>query len=289
LSVSLTLEQTRSILKTNKNAAEWHPLLVDMLPRYGINTVPRIAGFMAQCAHESADFNTLEENLNYSESALLRVFPRYFGPGKRNAAEYARNPQKLANYVYMDEFRSKSGALGNTKSGDGWRFRGGGIKQLTGRNNFTVFGKSIGMTPEEAADYVRTKQGALESACWFWSTNKLNAFADARDIIGMTNRINGGTIGLEDRTRRWNAALKILSPNAPTTAQPTVTPMAIPTTILRRGSRGPEVQRMQQALKITADGIFGSGTEAALKSWQRANGLTEDGIAGPATFRVLYA
>jgi putative chitinase len=275
LSVSLTLEQTRSILKTNKNAAEWHPLLVDMLPRYGINTVPRIAGFMAQCAHESADFNTLEENLNYSESALLRVFPRYFGPGKRNAAEYARNPQKLANYVYMDEFRSKSGALGNTKSGDGWRFRGGGIKQLTGRNNFTVFGKSIGMTPEEAADYVRTKQGALESACWFWSTNKLNAFADARDIIGMTNRINGGTIGLEDRTRRWNAALLILSNNALATQ-------------LHRGSKGSEVVALQKIIGVRADGDFGPGTEAALKKWQKSKGLPTTGIVDPTTRAALF-
>jgi putative chitinase len=275
LSVSLTLEQTRSILKTNKSAAEWHPLLVDMLPRYGINTVPRIAGFMAQCAHESADFNTLEENLNYSESALLRVFPRYFGPGKRNAAEYARNPQKLANYVYMDEFRSKSGALGNTKSGDGWRFRGGGIKQLTGRNNFTVFGKSIGMTPEEAADYVRTKQGALESACWFWSTNKLNAFADARDIIGMTNRINGGTIGLEDRTRRWNAALLILSNNALATQ-------------LHRGSKGSEVVALQKIIGVRADGDFGPGTEAALKKWQKSKGLPTTGIVDPTTRAALF-
>jgi len=285
LSVKLTLEQTRSILKTNKETSEWHVLLVDMLSRYDVDTVPRIAGFMAQCAHESADFTLLEENLNYSESALLRVFPRYFGPGKRNAAEYARNPEKLANYVYMDEFRSKSGALGNTQSGDGWRFRGGGIKQLTGRNNYTVFAKGIGKTPEEAADYVRTKQGALESACWFWSSNKLNAFADARDIVGMSKRINGGDIGLADRTARWNAALKILNSDTSTTVQPA----SMPTTILRKGSRGPEVQRLQQALKIGADGIFGPGTETALKSWQKTNGLPADGIAGPATFRILYA
>jgi putative chitinase len=285
LSVKLTLEQTRSILKTNKETSEWHVLLIDMLPRYDVDTVPRIAGFMAQCAHESADFTLLEENLNYSESALLRVFPRYFGPGKRNAAEYARNPEKLANYVYMDEFRSKSGALGNTQSGDGWRFRGGGIKQLTGRNNYTVFAKGIGKTPEEAADYVRTKQGALESACWFWSSNKLNAFADARDIVGMSKRINGGDIGLADRTARWNAALKILNSDTSTIVQPA----SMPTTILRKGSRGPEVQRLQQALKIGADGIFGPGTETALKSWQKTNGLPADGIAGPATFRILYA
>ena len=275
MSVSLTLQQTKSILKTNKKADDWHPLLVTMLPRYDISTVPRIAGFMAQCAHESADFNTLEENLNYSEPTLLRVFPRYFGPGKRSAAAYARNPEKLANYVYMDEFRSKSGALGNTRPGDGWRFRGGGIKQLTGRTNFTQFGKDIGMSPEEAADYVRTRQGALESACWFWSTNNLNAFADARDIVGMTKRINGGTIGLADRTRRWNDALLILSNNALATQ-------------LHRGSKGSEVVALQKVIGVRADGDFGPGTEAALKKWQKSKGLPTTGIVDPTTRAALF-
>ena len=210
MTIKITAEQTSAILKTNKKAKEWHPLLADMLPRYSIDTVPRIAGFMAQCAHESSDFTALEENLNYREDTLLRVFPRYFGAGKRSAAEYARNPEKLANYVYMDEFRSKSGALGNTQPGDGWRFRGGGIKQLTGRANYTQFAAGVKMTPEKAADYVRTPQGALESACWFWSTNSLNAFADAQDIVGMSKRINGGTIGLDDRIKHYEHALHVL-------------------------------------------------------------------------------
>lgn len=275
MSVKLTLEQTRSILKTNKETAEWHALLVDMLPRYDIDSVPRIAGFMAQCAHESADFTLLEENLNYSESALLRVFPRYFGPGKENAASYARNPEKIANYVYMDKFRSKSGALGNTQPGDGWRFRGGGIKQLTGRNNYTVFAKSIGKTPEEAADYVRTKQGALESACWFWSSNKLNAFADAHDIVGMSRRINGGDIGLADRKARWNAALSILSGGMVATE-------------LRRGSKGAEVVELQKIIGVRADGDFGPGTEAALKKWQTSKKLAPTGVVDTATRTVLF-
>ena len=284
MSVKLTLEQTKLILKTNKKAEEWHTLLVDMLPRYNIDTIPRIAGFMAQCAHESRDFTALEENLNYSEAALLRVFPRYFGPGKRNAAEYARNPEKIANYVYMDEFRSKSGALGNTQPGDGWRFRGGGIKQLTGRNNFTVFGKGIGKTPEEAADYVRTPQGALESACWFWSTNSLNVFADKQDIVGMSKRINGGTIGLQDRTARWNQAIKILSTGTSQT-KPAQNNNA---TQLRRGSRGQEVVQLQKKLGISADGIFGPGTEAALIKWQITNKLTPSGVLDAATSKILF-
>jgi putative chitinase len=284
LSVNLTLEQTKLILKTNKKAEEWHPLLTDMLPRYSIDTVHRIAGFMAQCAHESADFTLLEENLNYSEAALLRVFPRYFGPGKRNAAEYARNPEKIANYVYMDQFRSPSSRLGNTQPGDGWRFRGGGIKQLTGRTNFTAFGKGIGKTPEEAADYVRTKQGALESACWFWGTNSLNSFADAQDIVGMSRRINGGTIGLEDRTARWNEAIRVLSTGTSQT-KPAQNNSA---TQLRRGSRGQEVVQLQKKLGISADGIFGPGTEAALIKWQITNKLTPSGVLDSATSKILF-
>jgi len=275
LTIKITAEQTAAILKTNKKAKEWNSLLETMLPRYSIDTVPRIAGFMAQCAHESRDFTALEENLNYREDTLLRVFPRYFGPGKRNAAEYARNPEKLANYVYMDEFRSKSGALGNTQPGDGWRFRGGGIKQLTGRANYTQFALGVKMTPEEAADYVRTPQGALESACWFWGTNSLNAFADKQDIVGMTKRINGGTIGLEDRTARLKHALLILSNKAVATQ-------------LHRGSKGSEVVALQKIIGVPADGDFGPGTEAALKKWQKSKGLPTTGIVDPTTRTALF-
>jgi putative chitinase len=291
---NFTVEMTRALLPGNAEAAEWHATMVEVLPMWQINTVERVAGFIAQCAHESNNFRTLEENLNYKADSLLRVFPRYFGPSpKRNPNEYARNPEKLANYVYMDEFRSAQGRMGNTQPGDGWRFRGRGLKQLTGRNNYTNFGKTVNMTAEEAAEYVATKKGAIDSACWFWDTAKCNTFADARDIVGMSKRINGGTIGLDDRQRRWNQALQVLGGNFTPAAAPAqtasrpATPTRASTTILRRGSRGAEVQRMQQALKIAADGVFGPGTESALKAWQRSNGLTADGIAGPATLARL--
>jgi putative chitinase len=293
---NFTVEMTRALLPGNAEADQWHETMVEVLPMWEINTVERVAGFIAQCAHESNNFRTLEENLSYSADALLRVFPRYFGAApKRNAAEFARNPEKLANYVYMDEFRSPQGRMGNTQPGDGWRFRGRGLKQLTGRNNYTNFGKTVNMTAEQAAEYVATKKGAIDSACWFWDTAKCNAFADNRDIVGLSKRINGGTIGLEDRQRRWNQALQVFggnfTPARPTAARPsaaTPTRASAPTTtILRRGSRGAEVQKMQQALGVTADGNFGPGTEAALKAWQRRNGLTADGIAGPATLGRL--
>lgn len=278
---NFTADHLSKMLGGNPESTNWFAAMEEILPKYEINSIERVAGFVAQCAHESGDFKRLEENLNYSEDALNSVFGRYFGaPPKRNAAEYARNPEKIANYVYQDEFRSSAGALGNTEPGDGWRFRGRGLKQLTGRNNYAAFGKTVNMTAEEAADYVATKQGALESACWFWDSADCNKFADARDIEGLSRRINGGTIGLEDRVNRWNRALEILG------ADPNAEPEIVLETV-QNGSRGRTVELVQQALGITADGIFGPGTEGALKEWQAANGFTADGIAGPSTLEKL--
>lgn len=291
MALDMTVDQLAAMIPSNKAAAaKWHAAMVEILPKYGIDTANRIAGFIAQCAHESGDFRTLEENLNYSAKSLNAVFGRYFGePPKRNAEEYARNPEKIANYVYQDEFRSAKGAMGNTKAGDGWRFRGRGLKQLTGRNNYTAFGKSVGMTAEEAADYVATEKGALESACWFWDNAGCNKFADAGDIVGLSKRINGGTIGLEDRVRRWNEALAILGGKVTVAAVIEEDDNEIPDDIgvLRKGSRGEGVKIMQKALGISADGVFGPGTEKALKEWQAKNGLTADGVAGPKTFEKL--
>ena len=282
----ITLEQFSAMIPTNREAAEWYEIAVDMFKKYDIITNNRIAGFMAQCAHESRDFTALEENLNYSEKALNSVFGRYFGSGKRNAKEYARNPKKIANYVYQDEFRSKRGALGNTNAGDGWRFRGRGIKQLTGRNNYSAFAKTVGMTAEQSAEYLETKKGAFESACWFWKTNNIASYADKGDIVGMTKRINGGKIGLNDRTKRWNAALAILQGRVSISSK-NASSVRTTSSVLRKGSKGPEVVKMQQALGITADGAFGLGTQIAVKNFQKKNGLTADGIAGPNTLTKI--
>ena len=286
--MELTLKQLEQMIPTNKQADEWHAALVNILPKYGIDTPQRIAGFIAQCAHESADFRRLEENLNYSSKALLAVFGRYFGPApKRDADEYHRKPEMIANYVYMDEFRKYK--MGNVEEGDGWRFRGRGLKQLTGRENYTRFAKTVGMTAEEAAEYVATPKGAVESACWFWDNADCNKYADAGDIVGMSKRINGGTIGLDDRVRRWNEALNILGSEAVDVSidESDEDEISDDIGILRKGSRGDGVKIMQEALGIGADGIFGPGTERALKTWQKENGLTADGIAGPATFSKL--
>lgn len=291
----ITVSQFQQMIPTNKEAAEWYPIAVDFFEKYDINTPLRIASFMAQCAHESQDFRSLEENLNYSVDNLLKVFPRYFGKGKADPAQYARNPEKLANYVYMDVNRSKQGALGNTQPGDGWKFRGGGIKQLTGRNNYSVFAKDIGMSADEAASYVRTKKGAFESACWFWKKNGLAKFADADDIVGMTKKINGGTIGLEDRQARYTRAKSILNTPSKVAAFPTAVNDQITDSVtqangyptLQRKSTGDIVKKVQAKLGLAPDGVYGLQTEIAVRSWQRSNKYTSDGILNNEQIRKL--
>ena len=194
----------------------------------------------------------------------------------------------IANYVYMDEFRKYK--MGNTEDGDGWLFRGRGLKQLTGRENYTRFGKSVDMSAEEAAEYVATEKGAVESACWFWDANNLNDIADTDNVVKMTKKINGGKIGLEDRQERYTNAMEVLGMSAEMVADDEdddIEEIIDDIGVLRKGSRGEGVKIMQEALGIGADGVFGPGTERALKEWQAANGLTADGVAGPATFGKL--
>jgi putative chitinase len=283
----ITEAQLAVMIPTNKEVGEWCAALNEMLPKYGITTDKRIAGFISQCAHESMDFRVLEEALSYKTETLLKVFPRYFGPGKENPDEYARNPQKLANYVYMDKNRSKGGALGNVKENDGWAMRGKGLKQVTGRANHEAFGKTVGMTAEEAAEYLMTKKGALESALWFWGSRNLNEVADTGDVTRLTKIINGGNIGLADRQQRFAKAMAALGGkiSAAAPVNPQITDAV--TQVLRKGSKGALVKKLQAALNVGADGDFGQGTENALKKWQARNGLTADGVAGPKTLAKL--
>ena len=283
----LQKEHLAKLIPGNKNVDEWFEALVDVMPKYGINTERRAAHFISQCAHESNNFRSLQENLNYSEKALKAVFGRYFGnPPKANAAEYARNPEKIANRVYFDKYRKYK--MGNTNEGDGWLFRGRGLKQLTGRENYTKFGASVNMTAEEAAEYVATPAGAVESACWFWDTKKLNNIADTDNVTKMTKVINGGNIGLADRQQRYAKAMEVFGNPVSIVEDDGDDNFDIDEIgVLRKGSRGEGVKMMQEALGVGADGAFGPGTERALKAWQTANGLTADGIAGPATLGVL--
>jgi putative chitinase len=174
----------------------------------------RAAHLLGQSAHESGYFKLTEENLNYSEDALNRVFRRYFGEGKENAADYARNPEKIANYVYMDENRSKGGALGNTEEGDGWRWRGRGFLQCTGRTNYRKFAAEMRLPDVmKDPDLVATDY-AFESAFWFFKRNGLFEIADKGvndDVITeITRRVNGGTHGLDDRLDKTKKIYKWL-------------------------------------------------------------------------------
>ncbi len=271
-----TKDKLSNILTKNKEVSEWHKLMRDMLPKYDIDTKSRVAGFLAQCGHESLEFTVLKENLNYSADALNRVFPKYFKRAGRDAEAYHRQPEKIANVIYANRMDN-----GDTASGDGYRFRGRGVIQLTGRSNYTRFGKSIDKSPEEVVEYLGTKQGALESACWFWSTNGLNKYADAQDVVGMTKRINGGTIGLEDRKHHYSHALEVFGEHyKPSEVKSYST--------VRKGSKGQTVIEVQRALNILpADGDFGPGTERVVKQWQSKNGLTADGIMGPKSLGKL--
>ena len=267
------------LLHGNNEWEEWYEAMLEILPLWDITTIPRVAGFIAQCGHESRNFNVLTENLNYSAKALNTIFPKYFKRAGRDANEYHRQPEKIANVIYANRMDN-----GDTDSGDGWMFRGGGILQLTGRYNYTEFGEDVEMSAEEAVDYVRTKKGALDSACWFWDENNINKHCDSMDIVKMTKRINGGTIGLEDRKKHYLHALDILGGDY----EPEEEKELNTNQTIRQGSRGPLVAEVQEKLNIVpADGIFGPGTARHVKEWQAANGLVADGIVGPNTLGKL--
>jgi putative chitinase len=164
----------------------------------------RLAGFLAQVAHESGGFNFIKENLNYSADGLRKVFPKYF-PNADIAKQYARQPEKIANRVYANRMKN-----GDEASGDGFKFCGRGLIQLTGRDNYTKFAYALEMTLEQTIAYLETPSGATASAGWFWDNNKLNTYCDNGDFIGLTKRINGGTNGLEDRQHHYDIAFKWL-------------------------------------------------------------------------------
>jgi putative chitinase len=270
--MNFTIEQFRAMIPTNREAAAWFEISREFFPRYEINTRNRIAGFMSQCAHESLDFTSLEENMNFSWNRLRAIFPRYF-PTDESAKRVERNPEAIANIVYNDSNRSNK--LGNTRPGDGWLFRGRGIIQITGRWNYEAFGRTVNMTAEQAVSYLTTKRGAFESACWFWRTNNVSRAADADDNHQMTRIVNGGTHGLEERRVRYENAKRVLSNFSSNQSIAASNPVSRAVQI---GSRGDDVRAIQRRLGVTADGIFGPITDAAVKSWQRLNRMEPNGI-----------
>jgi putative chitinase len=169
------------------------------LPVAGINTRLRLAAYFAQCDHESAGFTAVVENLNYSATALMSTFPRYFNDAQL-AHRYARKPEMIANRVYANRMGN-----GDEASGDGWKYRGRGIIQLTGKNNYRAYSALALANP----DIVAQPEHAVRSSIWFWTTNNLNALADAGDFITLTRRINGGTNGLAHRQQLYQHYLNI--------------------------------------------------------------------------------
>ena len=182
--------------------AKWLEPLDEAFAKYDINTPLRQAAFIGQCAHESANFKTLEENLNYRPETLMKVWPSRF-PDMATAIKYAHNPQMLANKVY-------AGRLGNNQENDGWNFHGRGLIQLTGRENYANCGTALGIDFIRNSNLLTEPKYAAMSAAWFWNKKGLNALADAQDYDTMTKRINGGLIGLDDRKAKIAKALSIL-------------------------------------------------------------------------------
>jgi putative chitinase len=183
-------------------------MIPDTAARFQINTPLRLAHFLAQCGHESGGFRVTSENLNYSAKGLMGIFKKYF-PNESIANAYQRNPQKIANKVYANRMNN-----GSEASGDGFKFRGRGYIQLTGKDNYTQFGKAINEDISGNPDVVSGKY-ALLSAAWFWSKNGLNKLADggATDatVTSITKRVNGGTIGLPDRIKHFKEYYSLLS------------------------------------------------------------------------------
>lgn len=203
---TFTKDKLSQILVDNDQTDDWFFALDEVLPQYEIDTILRVTGFLAQTCHESRNYTVLHENLNYKAETLLRVFPKYFN--KTTAQQYAHKREMIANRVY-------GGRMGNgpEQSGDGYKYRGRGILQITGKNNYSACSDYIfnDNTLVDNPDLIETDMNiAIKSACWFWSDNNINQYCDTQDLEGMTRAINGGLNGIDDRIERYNSILDIL-------------------------------------------------------------------------------
>jgi putative chitinase len=202
----VTSEHLRQ-LKIDPNLADYFNETFD---RFDISTPARQACWIGQCGHECGNFRIMEENLNYRAPTLLKLFPRTpkraWGFTPEEAAAYERQPQRIANRIYSNRMGNRDEA-----SGDGFRFRGAGFLQLTGHSNFWHASQALGEDFVMQPELVRTPKYAAMTAGWFWQTHRLNQYADSGDYLTLTKKINGGTIGLEDRKKHINHALNVLS------------------------------------------------------------------------------
>jgi len=199
-------------------ADKWLPYVQKALARFGIESDKQVAAWLAQTAHESGGYTLLVENLNYKAATLAACWPNRFaelGPDKKPkrgdkgaliptkvALAIERKPEQIANMVYSSRMGN-----GPAESGEGWKYRGRGLKQLTGKDNYTRCGQALGLDLVGIPDLLLEPEGAALSAAWFWSVNKCGPLADADDFVGLTKKINGGTIGLADREKRYKSVL----------------------------------------------------------------------------------
>ncbi|MCX6783302.1 MAG: glycoside hydrolase family 19 protein [Candidatus Levybacteria bacterium] len=198
------IDNINEVIPGNEFFVNKYESVLSLLDMYGIQTAMRKSAFLAQIAHESGGFRAVEENLNYSSDRMLVVFPKYFN--KNESLDYHRNPQRIANRVYANRMGN-----GNEASGDGWRYRGRGLIQLTGKNNYQKFSDFCGVDVIINPDYLTTPMGAMYSAIWFWDVNGCNTFADKGDIVGLTKKINGGINGLDHRKQLYDKFLPLMN------------------------------------------------------------------------------
>jgi putative chitinase len=204
----ITAEQFHKLFPRNPDPELWANAMAEVFPTYEINTPQRVSAFLAQCGHESGGWTTFQENLNYSAQGLCGTFKRYF-PSIEVATPYARQPEKIANRVYANRMGN-----GDEASGDGWKYRGRGPIQLTGKANYTAFAKAMFDDWQNVVDnpdwVTEDKDFALMSAIWFWNSHNLNHYADIADLKQMTKIINGGYLGLDDRIAHYNECINLL-------------------------------------------------------------------------------
>lgn len=223
MAVIINLEEFKSIYPNAKDAEKIVDAINIYAPKFGINTPARMAMFLAQAGHESGDFRTFEENLNYSADGLANTWPTRYALKKNGvyataigtkrklpnalANSISRNKEKIANHTYADRMGN-----GSPDTGDGWKYRGRGIFQLTGKDNYTRLAKDEPALVSclDNPDMLLQPYEAVISACWFWNANNLNKSADAKDIKTNTKLINGGYIGLDHRTSLYEKNYKFM-------------------------------------------------------------------------------
>ena len=199
-----TLDKCKESLQNNKYAEHWFEVLTKYLPNYKINTPERVACFIGQTMVESAKYTRVIENLNYRAETLMKEWPSHF-PTLDIANKYAHRPQAIANRAYANRMGN-----GSEESEDGWKYCGRGLIQITGKDNYTKFADSINIYLDDAPELMTTFDGCVQSAGWFWTKNKLNELSDNMNVVEITNRVNGGSNGLNERQLYTDNAYTIL-------------------------------------------------------------------------------